>query len=257
MQIRIVPALLCCFSFTIARSQQQAVMVRNFYPKDSTAFNQEVKGLRFNDKHEQYGKTTMIIHAVSPAGIFDMVFKKNIHQLRRMIDFEDKSVSELYNFKTKAWEHEEGSWSYSDVKGMPKDTVIISTHDLYCFIYRHEATAIAEVARFQDFGNVVYWPEFDYPQCTISDEDKNGVPEFYLSYMGYSDGLDAQPYKQIVYTGATGAAILTKAKATAYYPNGNEDDHFHIEYDTSWKQLPQAVKTRSRRLIDKNQMGSR
>lgn len=245
------------FSFSLACGQQPTVTVRYFYPKDSTSFNREAKGLRFNDQYEQFGKTTMIIHAVSGAGVFDMVFKKNIHQLRRMIDFEDKSVSEWYNFKTKAWEHEEGSWSYSDVKGAPKDTVLMSRHDLYCFIYRHEASGLKEVARFQDFGNEVYWPEFDYPQCSISDEDRNGAPEFYLSYMGYSDGLDAQPYKQIVYTGPAAATTLTKAKATAYYPNGNESDRFHIEYDATWKQLPQAIKTRSRRLIDRNQMGSR
>jgi len=232
-------------------AQTKPLIVQRYYPKDSLKYSKAVPDGEFNYESKSYGKTTMIIHCESQYGHFEFVFKKKISKLSRMIDYKDGAVGEVYNFKTKKWVHEEETWKHSDMKGKPKDTIVFSEHNLYAFVLLHDQGGLIEKAKFQDFGNVVYWPEFDYQKCTISDEDKDGKPEFYLSYMGDSDGLDAKPFKQIIYTIPEKSAnqIFVKSKATAYYPSGNEDDIYKIEHDENWKQLPKPVKLKSQKII--------
>lgn len=135
----------------------------------------------------------------------------------------------------------------------PIDTNVYSEHNLYALILLHDHGTEIEKLKFQDFGNEVYWPEFDYANCSISDEDKDGMPEFYLSYMGESDGLDAKPYKQIIYTQTPKTkATFIKSKATAFYPAGNEEDVYRVEYDSNWKTLPQAIQQKSNNIIKKH-----
>ncbi|WP_428228400.1 hypothetical protein [Flavobacterium sp.] len=237
-------------------AQVKPLLVKRFYPKDSIKYSQAVPDAEFNYESKLYGKTTMIIHCESQYGHFEFVFKKKINKLSRMIDYKDGAVGEVYNFKTKKWVHEEGSWNHRDMKGKPQDTIIFSEHNLYAFILQQNHGGILEKAKFQDFGNVVYWPEFDYQKCSISDEDKDGAPEFYLSYMGESDGLDAKPFKQIIYTifDKSGHQSYTKSKATAYYPDGNEDDVYNIQYDENWKKLPKNIKLKSQKILKDHQL---
>ncbi|MFG4004210.1 hypothetical protein [Flavobacterium aquidurense] len=232
-------------------AQKKPLIVQRYYPKDSVKYSKVVPDTDFNYESKLYGKTTMIIHCESEYGHFEFVFKKKINKLSRMIDYKNGAVGEVYNFKTKKWVHEEETWKHSDMKDKPQDTIIFSEHNLYAFVLLYDHGGMIEKAKFQDFGNVVYWPEFDYQKCTISDEDKDGKPEFYLSYMGDSDGLDAKPFKQIIYTipEKSVSQNFIKSKATAYYPSGNEDDVYRIEYDENWKQLSKAVKLKSQKII--------
>lgn len=217
--------------------QTTPLKVDYFYPKDSMRFNKAVSGIDFNCEKGLYGKTTMVIHTESSGGQFEFMFKKKI-----------KSI-------------EKYGGDYSDVYGMKPDGTMgvvrqdynepytISQHDLYALIWLRDEGGFREVVKFQDFGNEVYWPEFDYPHCSVSDENRDGIPEFYLTYWGDSDGLDAKPYKQIIYTQQGGESRFVKSKATAFYPAGNEEDVYRVVYDENWTRLPKAIQDKSKGIL--------
>lgn len=71
---------------------------------------------------------------------------------------------------------------------------------------------------FKDFAKDLGQPMYFINYCEVGDADKDGFPEFYLTYFGESDGLDAKPLKVIVYT-KRGQKTLSKSKL----PDG-----FHI-----------------------------
>jgi len=234
-------------AFCVSFGQNKSQKVTYFYPKDSLEFNQQFDDIAFNYEYKTYGKTTMIIHCESAYGIYDFIFKKEILKLSRILDYENTSVSEVFDFKTKNWKLTEDSNPYPTTNTEVVDSINFSEHNLYALIVAHDHGGIIQKAKFQDFGNVVYWPEFDYPNCSISDENKDGIPEFYLSYFGNSDGLDAKPYKQIVYT--FNNKNIEKSKATSYYPSGNEGDSYHIDFDENWKKLSILIQKKSQKLI--------
>ncbi|MEM0575567.1 hypothetical protein [Flavobacterium polysaccharolyticum] len=253
MNIRFLFILLV-FALSVT-AQKRPIEVKYYYPKDSLKFHKEV-GLDFDYNYEKdvYGKTTMLIHCESEVGYFEFVFKKKIQQLSRVIDYKEGSVGEIYNPKNKKWEHEKGTWQHSEMKGKPIDTLLYSVHQLHALVLLHDHGGLVEKIKFQDAGNPVYWPEFDYANCSISDENKDGKPEFYLAYLGESDGLDAKPYKQIIYSfpDKPKSYELQKAKATAYYPAGNEDDVYNVVYDPNWKKLPKAIQLKSNTILKKH-----
>lgn len=229
-------------------AQTNNFQTKKYYPKDSLLFRTEVGEVDYNYQKEQYGKTTMIIHCQSAYGTFDFVFKKKILKLSRIVEFQNGAVGETYNIKTKKWDYDEDTHKYNEMKGKPLDTIIMSEHELYAFVLLHDQGTVQEKIKFQDFGNQVYWPEFDYPFCSVSDENKDGIPEFYLSYMGNSDGLDPKPFKQIIYTFTNTDSSFLKAKTTAFYPV-EEEDVYHIEYDSNWKKLPAEIQKKSSKLL--------
>lgn len=238
--------------FNTVLGQSKPLAVKGYFPKDSMLFKQQIAYANYNDDVSTYGNTILVIHCQSEAGIYDFIFKKKIRKLSRTILYDDGGVGEVFNFKTRRWQHEEGTWSHAEMKGLPTDTFLYSNHDIYAFIMQPDRGAMVTRVKFQDFGNEVYWPEFDFDRCSVSDEDRDGYPEFYLSYMGESDGLDAKLYKQIVYTmqrNATGV-IFVKSKATAHYPAGNEDDEYTVEYDANWKALSLPIRTKSRNILE-------
>lgn len=229
---------------------QNRLKTEYFYPKDSVKFNKENYSFKFHYENKLYGKTTMIIRSEDRHGEYFFVFKKKIFSLSRIISYKNIEVSEVFNLKTKKWEHEKGTWEHKDAKGKPIDTTVISKHNIYAFVLTSEKDRVLEKVKFQDFGNEVYWPEFDYVNCLISDENSDEKPEFYLSYLGESDGLDAEQYKQIIYAIPNNDEVFTKSKATAYYPAGNEEDVYKVEYDENWKSLPKSIQIKSKRLLD-------
>lgn len=230
--------------------QLKPVTVDYFYPKNEVAFNATSDVISFDYESKKYGRTTMIVHSTGTFGTFDFIFKKKILKLTRTINFKNVSVEEQYNTTTKKWNLTESSNLYPSKKEQAIDTTTYSTHHLYAIILAHDHGGVVEKVLFQDFGNEIYWPEFDYKNCSISDENKDGIPEFYLTYIGNSDGLDAKPLKQIIYSFTN--KILEKSKATAYMPAGNEDDTFYIEYDTNWKKLSKAIQTKSQKIINQH-----
>lgn len=240
--------LVLCISF----GQTKSIKVTYFYPKDSLQFNRQFEDLEYNYENKTYGKTTMIVHCESAYGIFDFIFKKQILKLSRILDYENTSVSEEFDFKTQKWKRTKDSNPYPTTNTEVVDSTNFSEHNLYALIVAHDHGGVVQKAKFQDFGNEVYWPEFDYPNCSISDENKDGIPEFYLSYLGKSDDLDAKPYKQIVYT--FNKNNIQKSKATSYYPSGNEEDTYRIEYDENWKKLPIVIQKKSQKLIKEHKL---
>ncbi len=230
-------SLIALFSSAIA--QTTGVKVQRFFPKDSSLFARET-GFDFQDddtfSKERFGNTTMIIRATSEQGIFYFVFKKKLNPDTGV----EKAVREDY-----------GNLLADAVSNDAKDSDVLTDHNLFAFVLLEDHGGLLLKARFQDFGNPVYWPQFDYPNCFVADADQDGAPEFYLSYMGDSDGLDAKPYKQIVYYHdlVDKSLTFTKAKATAYYPSGNEEDVYHVDYDSSWKAMPMMMRERSEAIL--------
>jgi hypothetical protein len=107
-----------------------------------------------------------------------------------------------------------------------------------------------EKIKFQDFGNVVYYPEFFYDYCIIEDANRDGIVEYYLTYYGESDGLDAKPLKVIIYTQDKLISEFKKSKITAFYPAGNENDIYYVDFDSNWKTLPEGIKNKSKAILN-------
>lgn len=246
--------LFCLLLYLLTFAQGNTLKVSWFYPKDAAKY-EELTDLSYN-RDSVYGKTTQIIHCESRQGHFEFVFTKKVRALTRIIDYKDGGVGEVFNFATNRWEHEAGTHEHKDMHSSPIDTTVYSDHNLYAFVLLQDHGGVIEKAKFQDFGNVVYWPSFEYPLCSISDEDKDGMPEFYLTYYGASDGLDAKELKQIIYTipaAPTKGKSFIKSKATAYYAVDEETEQsYRVEYDSNWKQLPPAVQQKSQAILKKD-----
>jgi hypothetical protein len=232
-------------------SQEKNAVTKTFFPKDSILYSSE-NGVSYHDESNLYGKTTLIITHKSENGNFHFILKKKIKKLQRLIEYKNYATLENFDFKKEKWEYSEDSKRKQNKTDIGIDTTFYSEHNLYAFVNLEEHDGFVEKCKFQDFGNIVYWPEFDYSNCIIADEDKDGFPEFYLSYMGESDGLDAKPYKQIVYTKNSNNFNYIKSKATAYYPAGNEEDIYFVEFDTNWNNLNSKIKEKSKSLIEQH-----
>jgi hypothetical protein len=99
--------------------------------------------------------------------------------------------------------------------------------------------------RMRDFANEVYWPKFIYEESGPADADNDGRAEYFLVYYADSDGLDAKPLKVLVYWN------FKKHKVTAYYPAGNPDDNYRVEYDDGWQKLPKPVALKAEGILAK------
>lgn len=119
-----------------------------------------------------------------------------------------------------------------------------TTKRLSAFIIEEQNHKYIKKCTFQDSGTELYSPTFDYKYCLADDADHNGEPEFYLTYYGESDGLDVKPLKVITYY------HFSKVKATAYYPAGNEEDKYHVEYDKNWKTLPKIIQQKVNHILE-------
>lgn len=219
--------------------QSQKFQNHVFYPKDSIAFNSQ-SDFDYSYEPKTFGKTTMLIQTRTNYGEFHFIFKKKIKKLEHLAG----NYNDVFGTKS------DGSWGV--VRKEYNEPYTFSEHNLYAFIILSDHGGTIEKVKFQDFGNAVYWPEFDYPNCFVADENKDGIPEFYLTYTGNSDGLDAKPYKQIVYTFSKKNKEFVKSKATAYFPAGNEEDVYYEEFDANWKSLPVEIQAKSKAILAKN-----
>lgn len=199
-------------AFSFSASAQRKLEVEYLYKKDP-AFKEVV--------YEYWGSdpnVTMVVKVASEYGHFIWIFEK-------------ERKEEIRNAGT-------------------SDALSVKYHNLYANILLEDHGGTLAVAKFQDFGNEVYTPEFQYPYCRVDDADNDGMPEFYLTYFGFGDGLDAKPLKVIVYTSSHSNRKLEKSKATAWYPAGNEEDTYHVEYDTNWAKLPRAIQLRGKKILN-------
>ncbi|MBE5321325.1 hypothetical protein IM793_19340 [Pedobacter sp. MR2016-19] len=119
-----------------------------------------------------------------------------------------------------------------------------TTKMLSAFIIKEQNNKYIKKCTFQDSGSELYYPTFEYKYCLADDIDNDGQPEFYLTYFGESDGLDAKPLKVITYY------HFKKVKATAYYPAGNEEDEYYIDYDKNWKTLPKIIQKKVNHILE-------
>lgn len=236
----LIITLLLAFSNPIF-SQIQKLKIKTYYPKDSIVFNEQ-SDFNYSYEANSYGKTTMIIKSSTSYGEFHFIFKKRIKKIERF----GGDYSDVYGIKP------DGTSGVVRKDYNPPYT--LSNHNLYAFVVLSDHGGTIEKVKFQDFGNDVYWPEFDYQNCFVSDENKDGIPEFYLTYNGNSDGLDAKPYKQLVYTRTLKNKEFVKSKATAYFPSGNEEDHYYEEFDANWKALPVEIQKRSKGILIQNKL---
>ncbi len=192
-----------------------------------------------NDEFKGQGIVKKIISTETGNGFYYFVF---LEKPMRKEEYRGKVVTE-YGVKSN------GEWG--EVKKEEDDDVVYSIKNLRAFILRSYHGGYDRIQKFQDDGNVVYWPEFVYNDCLVDDADDDGHPEFYLTYFGFNDGLDAKPLKIIVYnSGAKVGDGFLKAKMTAFYPVGNEGDEYRVEYDEAWLSLPDAVKARMKNILE-------
>lgn len=233
---------------------QQPIMVQS-YPAAKAAAYTQASGLPYSYKPDEYGATELILRYTGTAGKFSFVFNRIPMSATRYIDYKDGSVAERYDFSRRIWVVEEGSHQHHEMQGKATDTTIWREDKLYAFVLQEQPGGQSiERVQFKDFGNVVYWPDYVYDLCTIADADKDGKPEFYLTYFADSDGLDAKELKQIVYTLPVNATDkLIKSKATAYYPvdTGDESDTevYHENVDQNWTSLHKAIQQKSKYLL--------
>lgn len=194
-----------------------------------------------HDEFKSQGEITRIISADTSGGLYFFVFveqhlKTEVHK---------GMETTLYGvMKDESW---------GEVKKIKEDDITYTIKNLRAYVLLADHGGYTERQKFQDFGNEVYWPVFIYDDCFIQDVDRNGDPEFYLTYFGQSDGLDAKPLKVIVYDShqMKGGKYI-KAKTTAWYPAGNEDDKYRIEYDEAWLALPDVIKNKTNEILKKN-----
>lgn len=196
---------------SITANATTKLMVEYLYKKDA-AYNETL------DEFWGEGKNaTMVVKVGSSYGHFIWIFEK-------------ERKEEIRNVGT-------------------SDAFSVKYHNIYANLLVEDHGGTLLMAKFQDFGNEVYSPEFQYPYCQVDDADHDGSPEFYLTYFGSSDGLDAKPLKVIIYTASQSARKFEKSKATAWYPAGNEEDTYHVEYDANWKKLPSLVQARGLKIL--------
>ena len=209
--------------------------------KVSTLHQGDAEYQYVSNEFKREGVVTKIISADTPGGQYYFVFLEQ--RLKKTVHTGDETT--LYGLKRN------GEWGEIRKTKDDDNTDIVKNIRAYVLLADHGG--YVQKQKFQDFGNEVYWPGFIYPDCFIMDADGDGEPEFYLTYFADSDGMDPKPLKVIVYNShqKTDGKFL-KAKATAFYPAGNEDDVYHVEYDESWLALPEAIKKAADGIIKKH-----
>ena len=110
------------------------------------------------------------------------------------------------------------------MKKVEKGTYFEGTpKDLYSGIFLEDHGGLIPQITFKDFAKDLGQPMYFINYCEVGDADKDGFPEFYLTYFGESDGLDAKPLKVIVYT----------KRGQKHFQNQKLPDGFHIRMKIS------------------------
>ena len=196
------------------------------------------KLLEIADLYPDTGNITKVINVYAPKlGHYDFIFTEKIIKQEKF----GGNYSDVYGIKKDG--------KYGVVRKEYNEPYVLTQKNLHAYVLLQDHGGYLKKAVFKDFGNEVYWPEFQYKYCLVDDADKNGIPEFYVSYFGASDGLDAKPFKVITYT-YDDHNTMFKSKATALYPAGNEEDVYTIEYDTNSNLLPKAIRKKIKWILD-------
>lgn len=125
--------------------------------------------------------------------------------------------------------------------------------DLHAGIFLEDHGGLLPQIAFKDFSVGLAQPKYLINSCEIGDANKDGFPEFYLTYFEESDGLDAKPLKVIVYT-RLGGDKFSKSKITAWIPFQPEDE-YREEKDANFRLLPQHIGLRAERILKEAKNG--
>ncbi|MEK6493126.1 hypothetical protein [Myroides odoratimimus] len=169
----------------------------------------------------------------------DQKFKDIIEELGNPLEGTPKMIINYIGDKTGSY-----LWFFNERKAIKPSYLSSKPTDILSGIYIEDHGGILEKIKFKDYAEGLAQPEFLYDYCIITDIDKDGKPEFYLTYFMNSDGLDAKPLKVIVYTAKANSYELYKSKVTAYIPY-QEEDKYQIEEDSNFKQLPAVIKKKA------------
>ncbi|SMC37791.1 hypothetical protein [Chryseobacterium sp. YR221] len=119
--------------------------------------------------------------------------------------------------------------------------------DLHSGIFLEDHGGLLPKITFKDFAAGLAQPRYMINFCEIGDADKDGFPEFYLTYFEESDGLDAKPLKVIVYT-SLGEKTFSKSKITGWIPFQEEDQYREVK-DENFKLLPKEIRLKAEKLL--------
>ncbi|AZA76375.1 hypothetical protein EG347_01950 [Chryseobacterium sp. G0186] len=119
--------------------------------------------------------------------------------------------------------------------------------DLHAGIFLEDHGGLIPQITFKDFAGGLSQPKYLINFCEVGDANKDGFPEFYLTYFEESDGLDAKPLKVIVYTNL-GEKTFTKSKITGWIPF-QEEDQYREEKDPNFKLLPKAISLKAEKIL--------
>ncbi|MGV0755103.1 hypothetical protein ACTS9E_05910 [Empedobacter brevis] len=137
-------------------------------------------------------------------------------------------------------------WYLNQNKSTMKGAITDNAYDLYSGIYLEDHGGLLEQITFKDFAGILSQPNYLLDYCLVEDMDKDGNPEFYLTYFMDSDGLDEKPLKVIVYTKK--GKKITKAKVTAWIPFQPEDK-YRIEKEEHFNKLPLSIQKKALSLL--------
>lgn len=119
--------------------------------------------------------------------------------------------------------------------------------DLYAGIFLEDHGGIIPQVTFKDFAVGLAQPRYLINFCELADANKDGFPEFYLTYFEDSDGLDSKPLKVIVYT-KTEEKKISKSKITAWIPFQEEDKYREVK-DTNFRALPEEIRLKAEKIL--------
>ncbi|MGL4585150.1 MAG: hypothetical protein ACRCVU_19470 [Flavobacterium sp.] len=141
-------------------------------------------------------------------------------------------------------------WFFNQRKAIKPSYLSAKPIDILSGIYIEDHGGIVEKITFKDYAEGLAQPEFLLDYCFVKDSDKDGSPEFYLTYFMNSDGLDAKPLKVIIYTMKPNSYTFYKSKITAYIPY-QEEDKYYTEEDANFKQLPSLIRKQAQDILTK------
>ena len=119
--------------------------------------------------------------------------------------------------------------------------------DLHAGIFLEDHGGIISQVTFKDFASGLAQPKYLINFCELADANRDGFPEFYLTYFEESDGLDAKPLKVIVYT-KTDEKAFSKSKITSWIPFQEEDLYREVK-DTNFRALPKEIKMKAEKML--------
>ena len=144
-------------------------------------------------------------------------------------------------------------WFLNESKAKNPTYLDESPKDLHAGIFLEDHGGLIPQVTFKDFAQGLAQPRYLINFCEIGDADKNGFPEFYLTYFEESDGLDAKLLKVIVYTDR-GGKTWSKSKITGWIPFQEEDQYREVK-DENFKLLPKEIRLKAEKILKEAKKG--